>query len=87
MSTPMRRRAFERWFAAQHPTIPLSSALAVLRLSDGGATVPFIARYRKEDTGNLDEVAIRHAIDAKATWDEILTRQKYIGEEIERRGR
>jgi len=78
---------FERWFAAQHPTIPITSALAVLRLAEGGATVPFIARYRKEETGNLDEVAIRHAIDAKATWDEILTRQKFITEEIERQGK
>ena len=78
---------FERWFATQHPTIPITSALAVLRLAEGGATVPFIARYRKEETGNLDEVAIRHAIDAKATWDEILTRQKFITEEIERQGK
>jgi len=32
---------------------------AVLALLDEGATVPFIARYRKERTGGLDEVAIR----------------------------
>ncbi len=31
---------------------------AVAELLDGGATLPFIARYRKEATGNLDEVAI-----------------------------
>ena len=31
---------------------------AVLDLLDQGATVPFIARYRKERTGSLDEVAI-----------------------------
>lgn len=31
---------------------------AVLTLLDQGATVPFIARYRKEQTGSLDEVAI-----------------------------
>ena len=29
-----------------------------VELLDGGATVPFIARYRKEATGSLDEVAI-----------------------------
>jgi len=88
MAAPMpSEMTFERWFAAQHPNIPIASALAVLRLAEGGATVPFIARYRKEDTGNLDEVAIRAAIDAKATWDEILTRQKFITEEIERQGK
>ena len=31
---------------------------AVLDLLDQGSTVPFIARYRKERTGSLDEVAI-----------------------------
>ena len=88
MAGPMpTEMTFEIWFAGQHPKIPLGSALAVLRLADGGATVPFIARYRKEATGNLDEVAIRDAIDAKATWEEILTRQKFIGEEIQRQGK
>ena len=29
-----------------------------LRLLDDGATVPFISRYRKEATGNLDEVQV-----------------------------
>jgi uncharacterized protein len=37
---------------------------AVIGLLDGGATVPFIARYRKEQTKGLDEVAIR-AIEEK----------------------
>ena len=30
-----------------------------LKLLDGGNTIPFIARYRKEATGNLDEEQIR----------------------------
>ena len=33
---------------------------ATIRLLDDGATVPFIARYRKEATGSLDEVAVRN---------------------------
>src|ERR1700710_937495 len=69
MARPMpTEMTFNSWFAAQHPTIPIGSALAVLRLAEEGGTVPFIARYRKEQTGNLDEVAIRHAIDGKAMW-------------------
>ena len=36
---------------------------AVLNLLDEGNTVPFIARYRKEMTGTLDEVAIRDIED------------------------
>src|SRR6266404_2809169 len=39
--------------------IPLKGMLAIIGLLDEGATVPFIARYRKEVTGNLDEVQIR----------------------------
>src|SRR4051812_38824875 len=39
--------------------VPLKGMTAVIELLDEGATVPFIARYRKEVTGNLDEVAAR----------------------------
>jgi len=39
--------------------VPLKGMSAVIALLDEGATVPFIARYRKEVTGNLDEVQIR----------------------------
>ncbi|MDV0444129.1 Tex family protein [Methanorbis rubei] len=40
------------------------SVTAVASLFGGGATVPFIARYRKEATGSLDEVAIASVRDA-----------------------
>ncbi|HPS91429.1 MAG TPA: Tex family protein [Methanothrix sp.] len=36
---------------------------AAVELLDGGATIPFIARYRKEATGNMDEVAISRIRD------------------------
>ncbi len=36
---------------------------AVLNLFEEGATIPFIARYRKDRTGNLDEVQIQHIQD------------------------
>ncbi|HEY7183235.1 MAG TPA: Tex-like N-terminal domain-containing protein, partial [Blastocatellia bacterium] len=78
---------FETWFQSTHADIPVNSATAVLALSEEGATVPFIARYRKEQTGNLDEVAIQSAIDAKERWDEIIKRQTFIVEEIERQGK
>jgi len=78
---------FAGWLAGQHPQIPIAGAQAILALADGGATVPFIARYRKEQTGNLDEVAIRQVLEAKETWDEILKRQAFIVEEIGRQGK
>lgn len=75
---------FETWFSASHPKIPLRSAEAVLRLVAEGGTVPFIARYRKEQTGNLDEVAIQEVIDADEKWKEILAKQQLILEQVEK---
>ena len=78
---------FETWFQSIHADIPVPSAHAVLRLTEEGGTIPFIARYRKEQTGNLDEVAIQAVIDSKERWDEIIKRQTFIVEEIERQGK
>ncbi len=74
---------FELWFKSLHSEITPQSAHAVLTLASDGATIPFIARYRKEQTGNLDEVAIQAVIDGKEKWDQILHRQKFILEQIE----
>ncbi len=78
---------FETWFQSTHANIPINSANTVLTLTGEGGTVPFIARYRKEQTGALDEVAIQNVIDAKDRWDEIIKRQTFIVEEIERQGK
>lgn len=43
--------------------IKASQIEKVLELTDEGNTIPFIARYRKEMTGNLDEVQIKSIID------------------------
>ncbi|WP_353135824.1 Tex-like N-terminal domain-containing protein, partial [Limnohabitans sp.] len=39
--------------------ISLPQVLSAVGLLDGGATVPFIARYRKEVTGGLDDIQLR----------------------------
>jgi uncharacterized protein len=75
---------FETWLSNTHPEIPTSSALAVLKLAADGATIPFIARYRKEQTGSLDEVAIQAVIEGKERWDQIVQRQEFIVTEIDR---
>jgi uncharacterized protein len=79
--------SFEDWFASRHAAIPVASAKAVLALSEGGATLPFIARYRKEQTGNLDEVAIQNVLDAKETWDAVEHRKKFVCDEIAKQGK
>lgn len=62
--------------------IALKSAAAVLELAAEGATVPFIARYRKEKTGNLDEVQIRTVIEANDTFQEVVKRKAFLIKEI-----
>ncbi len=79
--------SFEQWFSSRHAGIPVASAKAVLALAEGGATLPFIARYRKEQTGNLDEVAIQSVLDAKETWDAVERRKAFICEEIDKQGK
>jgi protein Tex len=78
---------FEAWFQKTHPDIPTHSVSAVLRLSAEGATIPFISRYRKEATGNLNEVAIEQIIDGKEEWDGLIQRQTYVVSEIESQGK
>src|ERR1700730_53714 len=48
-------------------SLPLRGLTVVIELLDDGGTVPFISRYRKEATGNLDEVQIR-AIEEKLSY-------------------
>ncbi len=45
-------------FISHSLSLPLQSVSAVLTLLNEGCTIPFISRYRKERTGNLDEVQI-----------------------------
>ncbi|MDZ4694245.1 MAG: Tex family protein [Deltaproteobacteria bacterium] len=78
---------FQEWFRTQHPQIPLQGAQAIISLAEGGATVPFIARYRKEQTGNLDEVAVRQVLESNERWDALTKRQTFIVEEITRQGK
>ncbi len=75
--------SFEEWFRASHPGISTASIAAVVRLSGEGATIPFLARYRKEATGGLDEVAVQAIREAKESWDEILKRQAFLVAEID----
>lgn len=60
---------------------------AVLSLLDGGATVPFIARYRKEATGGLDEVLIRSIAERRAYLAELEERRAAILAEVSKQGK
>lgn len=60
---------------------------ATAELLDGGATVPFIARYRKEVTGELDETQIR-TIEERLTYlRNLVARQEEIRNKIDGQGK
>ena len=59
----------------------------VLALLDSGATIPFIARYRKEATGGMDEVQIAEVARQNEKYKEMAHRKEYILQTIEEQGK
>ena len=67
--------------------VPLARLAATIGLLDGGGTVPFIARYRKEVTGNLDEVQIRSIQEKLEYVRELEDRRRTVLHSIEEQGK
>ncbi|MEO5926039.1 MAG: Tex family protein [Bryobacteraceae bacterium] len=67
--------------------VPMKGLLATVELLDEGATVPFIARYRKEVTGNLDEVQIRGIEEKLLYFRELESRRETILASIQEQGK
>ncbi len=86
MSSPAISDAFKSYLASKVGSLPDRSLQAVLDLNAEGNTVPFMARYRKEKTGNLDEVQIRAVIDGFADFNELTKRRQFVLSEIEKQG-
>src|SRR5690625_7137654 len=59
---------------------------AAIELLDAGNTVPFIARYRKEQTGGLDEEQLRQLADEVASKRALEGRRSEILDLLERQG-
>lgn len=66
--------------------LSLKAVTAVAGLLEGGATIPFISRYRKEATGGLDEVAIRDVETTLKAVRELEARKAFVTEAIEAAG-
>ncbi|MEK7690801.1 MAG: Tex-like N-terminal domain-containing protein, partial [Bdellovibrionota bacterium] len=79
--------SFETWLKLHTPALPGAGVAAVLKLTAEGASIPFITRYRKEATGNLDEVAIRQILDAKESYDRLARKKAQALQEIEAQGK
>ena len=65
-------------FISHSLSLPLQSVSAVLTLLDEGCTIPFISRYRKERTGNLDEVQITNISELNDRLKELGKRKETI---------
>lgn len=65
-------------FIQERLTIPEKSIKHTLQLLAEDCTIPFIARYRKDRTGNLDEVAIEQIAKFHKQFEEILKRKESI---------
>jgi uncharacterized protein len=74
-------------FIQSQISVPENQILAAQKLFDEGATIPFIARYRKEKTGGLDEVELEKLQKAFKRFDELESRKKYILQTIEEQGK
>ena len=68
-------------------SVAAKQVAATVGLLEEQATVPFIARYRKEVTGNLDEVQIRTIADRLDYYKELLARRDTILRSIEEQGK
>jgi protein Tex len=72
---------------AQTLNLPMHGLVAVIKLLDEGGTVPFIARYRKEATGNLDEVQIRNIEEKLDYFRDLAARRETILASIAEQGK
>lgn len=73
-------------FLQQSLELPLRQIEQTLSLIESGATTPFIARYRKEQTGGLDEVQINDILRLAKQFDELEKRKESILKSISEQG-
>ena len=72
---------------ADELAVTQKQVIAAVTLLDEGATVPFIARYRKEITGGLDDIQLRQLDERLIYLRELNTRRETILESIEALGK
>ncbi len=72
---------------SQELSIPAQRVNAAVRLMDEGNTVPFIARYRKEVTGSLDDAQLRDIADRLTSLRNLEKRREEIRASIDGQGK
>src|ERR1700694_846301 len=86
MASPRLDPAARSALVARELSLPQPAVGRTLQLLDGGATVPFIARYRKEATEGLDDAAIQRVADTAQVVDAREARRASIVETIRGQG-
>jgi len=86
VTTPVQTTSVQQRIAAELG-VRESQVIAAVELLDGGATVPFIARYRKEVTGTLDDAQLRTLEERLRYLRELQERRAAIVESIRSQGR
>src|SRR5690606_25617937 len=71
---------------AEELGVRVSQVAATVELLDDGSTVPFIARYRKEATGGLDDTVLRNLEVRLLYLRDMETRRSAILESIQQQG-
>lgn len=74
-------------FIQQVVTTQEKNILQAIALLSEGCTIPFIARYRKDSTGNLDEVELEKIAKYSELYDNIVKRKESILKSIEEQGK
>lgn len=85
----MQNENIDRWVKqiADQFSLSLQHVKAVADLLAEGATIPFIARYRKERTGSMDEVMIANVRDRLEQLAELDKRKEAVIASIEKQGK
>ncbi|MDI1233690.1 MAG: Tex family protein [bacterium] len=70
-------------FIKQQTQLSEKAIQAVVKLNEEGATVAFIARYRKDATDNMDELGILDVIKYENYYNELVKRKEFVLESIQ----
>jgi len=73
-------------FIQNQINVPVKGIENTIALLNEDCTIPFISRYRKDQTGNLDEVIIEQIAKLSKQFDEIVKRKESILKSIEEQG-
>ena len=63
---------------SRHDNIPVKQVFQTVNLLDDGCTIPFISRYRKEETGGLNDIQVQSINECYFQLKELLKRKEYI---------